>query len=77
VARLTVLGTPRFEPPAAYAQVVAQAFSQRRKTLRNSLRQMLDADAWAQCGVDPAARPEVIAPEGFARLAALARPDGL
>jgi 16S rRNA (adenine1518-N6/adenine1519-N6)-dimethyltransferase len=74
VARLDVLQEPRFTPPPAYAAIVAQAFSQRRKTLRNSLRAMLAADAWEQSGVDPGARPETLSPQQFARLAELAAP---
>jgi 16S rRNA (adenine1518-N6/adenine1519-N6)-dimethyltransferase len=53
-----------------YARVVAAAFSQRRKTLRNSLSALLDAEAITAAGVDPSARPESLPPEAFARLAA-------
>lgn len=72
VARLTVLPAPRFEVPAAYATVVARAFSQRRKTLRNSLRGIVEAPAMLAADVDPGARPETLSPRQFARLAALA-----
>jgi 16S rRNA (adenine1518-N6/adenine1519-N6)-dimethyltransferase len=67
---------PLAEPPfplndrRAFAQVVAAAFSQRRKTLRNSLRGLLPAEAIAAAGIDPGARPETVAPAGFAALAA-------
>jgi 16S rRNA (adenine1518-N6/adenine1519-N6)-dimethyltransferase len=74
VARLDVLDEPRFEVPPAYAAVVAAAFNQRRKTLRNSLRHLLEPADFAACGVDPGARPEVLAPADFAALAALAHP---
>jgi 16S rRNA (adenine1518-N6/adenine1519-N6)-dimethyltransferase len=77
VARLQVLPTPRFALPAAYARVVAAAFSQRRKTLRNSLRALLPAEAWEMTGIDPGARAEVLSPEQFATLAALAHPAAL
>lgn len=77
VARLTVLTEPRFAVPPAYAQVVAKAFSQRRKTLRNSLRNVVSGDAWSRAAVDPGARPEDLAPESFALLAALAEPPVL
>jgi len=76
VARLTVLREPLFVVPPLFAPLVAQAFSQRRKTLRNSLRGLLDAPAIAAAGVDPAARPETLAPAQFAQLAALARSTG-
>jgi 16S rRNA (adenine1518-N6/adenine1519-N6)-dimethyltransferase len=70
---------PLAEPPfllddrRAFAQVVAAAFSQRRKTLRNSLRGLLPAEAIAAAGIDPGARPETVAPAGFAALAARCR----
>jgi len=66
---------PHPEPPvqigdmARFEQLVAQAFSMRRKTLRNSLRGLLDADAIAAAGVDPGLRPEVLTLEQFAALA--------
>lgn len=77
VARLTVLPEPRFGVPPAFAAVVAAAFSQRRKMLRNSLRALVPDAAYAACGVDPSARPETLAPRDFAALAALAPPAGL
>ena len=58
--------------------VVRAAFSQRRKTLRNSLTRTgafgapgaAVLDAFAEAGIDPARRPETLALEEFARLAA-------
>jgi 16S rRNA (adenine1518-N6/adenine1519-N6)-dimethyltransferase len=70
VARLTVRTEPAFTLAPTYAAVVAAAFSQRRKTLRNALRSWLDADAISACGIDPGARPETLAPAEFGRLAA-------
>jgi 16S rRNA (adenine1518-N6/adenine1519-N6)-dimethyltransferase len=67
---------PHPEPPfpladrRAYAAVVAAAFSQRRKTLRNSLSALLEPARIEAAGVDPAARPETLPPERFAALAA-------
>ena len=52
-----------------FAAVVSAAFSQRRKTLRNALRQLLSEAQILAAGIDPAARAEVIAPTGFAALA--------
>ena len=69
VARLTVREAPAFAVDDRYGRVVAAAFSQRRKTLRNGLRTLLDAEAIAACGIDPGARPEVLAPAAFAALA--------
>lgn len=56
--------------PGAYARVVAAAFAQRRKTLRNSLAGLLDVERIAAAGVDPQARPETLPAERFAALAA-------
>jgi 16S rRNA (adenine1518-N6/adenine1519-N6)-dimethyltransferase len=72
VARVEFLREPRFAVPSAYPSIVAAAFSQRRKTLRNSLRRWLSPAAIAACGVDPAARAETLAPAQFATLAASA-----
>jgi 16S rRNA (adenine1518-N6/adenine1519-N6)-dimethyltransferase len=77
VARLTVLTTPSFEVPDHFAAIVAQAFSQRRKTLRNSLRAHIALDDFNTAGVDPAARPETLTPQQFAALAKLAVPGQL
>ena len=77
VARLEVLSEPRFVVPPAYAAIVAAAFAQRRKTLRNSLRQHLEPGAFAACDIDPGARPETLPPAAFAALAALAHPAPL
>ncbi|HPF58074.1 MAG TPA: 16S rRNA (adenine(1518)-N(6)/adenine(1519)-N(6))-dimethyltransferase RsmA [Candidatus Competibacteraceae bacterium] len=51
-----------------FAEVVRQAFSQRRKTLRNSLCGLLDADRIKAAGVDPGARPETLDLAAFAAL---------
>lgn len=67
-------------PPAAEGslfRLVAAAFGQRRKTLRNALRAALpDLDprtleeALSQSGIDPQRRAETLAPEEFLRLCA-------
>lgn len=67
---------PHAEPPFAvpdpgrFARLVAQAFSMRRKTLRNALKGFVTAAAIEQAGIDPQARPETVSPAGFAALAA-------
>lgn len=73
VARIQVYEQPRFAVDARFARVVQAAFSQRRKTLRNALRNEFDAAAIAACGIDPSARPETLAPAQFAQLALAAR----
>ncbi len=54
---------------ADFASLVKQAFAQRRKTLRNNLKPLLDADRIAALGIDPATRAETLALADFARLA--------
>ena len=69
VLRLTVRREPLFPVSAHYARVVAAAFAQRRKTLRNALSQMLTAAEISACGLDPGARPGTLAPQAFNTLA--------
>jgi 16S rRNA (adenine1518-N6/adenine1519-N6)-dimethyltransferase len=70
VARLRVRREPAFAVPKAFAQTVSAAFSQRRKTLRNALRPLMDAETIIAAGIDPGARPETLSPAQFAALAA-------
>ena len=58
------------DPERVHA-IVKAAFGQRRKTLANSLKQLLDSDAIGRAGVDPKARAETLAPMDFVRLAQL------
>lgn len=58
------------EQPRLYANVVAAAFSQRRKTLRNALKPLLSQEEIRAAGIDPGARAETVAASGFAALAA-------
>lgn len=55
--------------PARLYAIVKAAFAQRRKTLGNALRQLMDADAIRVANVDPKARAETLAPGDFVRLA--------
>ncbi|MBK1649566.1 16S rRNA (adenine(1518)-N(6)/adenine(1519)-N(6))-dimethyltransferase RsmA [Rhabdochromatium marinum] len=55
--------------PAQHATLVAAAFAQRRKTLRNSLRQWITPPVFEQAGIDPGARAETLSVGDFARLA--------
>jgi 16S rRNA (adenine1518-N6/adenine1519-N6)-dimethyltransferase len=67
----------RIEQPRCYANVVAAAFSQRRKTLRNALKAILSQEEIRAAGIDPGVRAETIPAAGFAALAAqLARKTG-
>jgi 16S rRNA (adenine1518-N6/adenine1519-N6)-dimethyltransferase len=50
-------------------RLVAQAFSRRRKTLRNALEGYLDETGLREAGLDPGARPETVDVGGFVRAA--------
>ncbi len=71
VARLSPLHDAR--PPLTderlFAEIVAAAFGQRRKTLRNALKTLVSAVQLEQAGIDPAARGETLAVADFVRLA--------
>ena len=55
---------------ALFRQVVRQAFSQRRKTLKNSLGSFEGiGDALLKAGIDPKQRPERLSIEDFVRIA--------
>ncbi|MDQ7089644.1 MAG: 16S rRNA (adenine(1518)-N(6)/adenine(1519)-N(6))-dimethyltransferase RsmA [Methylococcales bacterium] len=49
--------------------IVTAAFSQRRKTIRNSLKKHLNEDQIKQLGIDPKVRAEEVGLEDFAKLA--------
>ena len=51
------------------ANMVRQAFTQRRKTLRNALGQYLTPADWDATGIDPARRPETLSVAEFVALA--------
>ncbi len=52
-----------------FAEIVARAFGQRRKTLRNTLKGLVEAEVMAGLGIDPQRRGETLSVEEFARLA--------
>jgi len=52
----------------ALARLVSHVFTQRRKTLRNSLKGMLVEDGFENAGVDPMARPETLTLAQFVAL---------
>ena len=68
---------PHREPPVrisskeAFDRLVIQAFSMRRKTLRNSLRGMLDVSLIESAGIDPGLRADALGLEQFAALSNL------
>jgi 16S rRNA (adenine1518-N6/adenine1519-N6)-dimethyltransferase len=69
VVRLTVRPAAPFVLSPHYAQVVAAAFAQRRKTLRNALSRLMDRAQIVACGLDPGTRPETLSPADFNTLA--------
>ncbi len=66
--------TPRSEPAVKvddevlFAKVVTQAFSQRRKTIRNTLKPFMTGDEISSLDIDPGLRAEVLDLEAFAWL---------
>lgn len=61
----------RIDDMGTFERLVSQAFSMRRKTLRNSLKGMLNPKQIESCGVDAGARPETLSLEQFACLSGL------
>ena len=55
---------------ARFDAVVAAAFSQRRKTLSNALKPLMDAERIRAAGIDPSLRAERLHARDFAKLAA-------
>ena len=70
IVRLTPHSTPPVDAdPKALGRVVTQAFMQRRKTLRNALRDLFTEDDLRASDIDPGARAETLSLEAYARLA--------
>ncbi len=68
--RLTPHHRVPFDIPdrALFDRIVAQAFSQRRKTLRNSLGKIMTSQQIESAGVDPSLRPEALGIDDYASL---------
>ena len=71
---------PHTQPPVdvdadKLSNLVSKAFAQRRKTLRNNLKDILDTEAIQTLDIDPGIRPEQLSLDEFARLARAANPD--
>jgi len=64
---------PRENPPGVdfktLERVVKQAFSQRRKTLKNNLKGVFSAEQLEQLGLDPQQRPETVRVDQYLQLA--------
>lgn len=59
----------RIEDAALFDRLVRQAFSQRRKTLRNALRDYISSDTMLTLAIDPGLRAEQLSVEDFVKLA--------
>ena len=72
VARLTPLRerAPRIADRPRFDAVVAAAFSQRRKTLRNAVAALVTPAQFAAAGLDPQRRGETLSVDEFVALAA-------
>ena len=57
--------------PVRLNRIVTQAFSQRRKTLRNNFKDTVDEGTFESLGIDPAARAETLSLDHFVALATL------
>lgn len=77
IVRLIPHASPPFpaNDEKLFARLVNQAFSQRRKTLRNNMKGLLDAAAIEALGIDPGCRPETLSLEQFVALANAASND--
>ena len=73
VVRLRPLGeaAPALADAVLFARVVAAAFAQRRKTLRNALSGLCEVEIMRAAAVDPTARGETLGVADFVRLANL------
>lgn len=73
MVRLVPHATPpvHIESLDNFKRLVSQAFTMRRKTLRNCMRGLLDENQIQSAGIDPGLRPEALGLEQFAALASL------
>jgi 16S rRNA (adenine1518-N6/adenine1519-N6)-dimethyltransferase len=76
VVRLTPLPEADIAPvdEKLFAMVVTRAFGARRKTLRNALSSLIEAQGLQELGIDPGLRPENVSPDDYIRISiAIAR----
>ena len=71
VVRLVPLGDakPEIDDVPLFGRIVAAAFGQRRKTMRNALSAICDEAGLCRVDIDPGARGETLSVEAFVRLA--------
>jgi 16S rRNA (adenine1518-N6/adenine1519-N6)-dimethyltransferase len=68
IVRMRPIASPLACEQARLEQVVTQAFSQRRKVIRNSLSGLFTEQQLVAAGIDPQARPETISLEQYVAL---------
>ncbi len=71
VVRLIPYASPPWpaNDPSWLSRLVAQAFSQRRKAIRNSLKALIDPQVFADTGIDPGLRPDHLSVADYVTLA--------
>ncbi len=75
VVRLVPYASPphRADDENWFGLVVNTAFQQRRKTLRNAVKRLMDAETIEKAGLDPNQRPETLSVANFVALANCAK----
>jgi 16S rRNA (adenine1518-N6/adenine1519-N6)-dimethyltransferase len=70
VVRMVPLGEGRLvaKDEALFERIVLAAFTQRRKTLRNAARALVEPDAFVRAGIDPGRRGETLSVREFVAL---------
>jgi len=73
IVRLTPLPADKdvISDHASFAEIVTTSFGQRRKTLRNNLKKIMDVEQIESTGIDPGCRAETLSVDDFRRLAEL------
>ncbi len=71
IVRMIPLAAPLACDQARLEAIVTQAFSQRRKVIRNCLAPLFNESQLEQAGIDPGLRPEAVALEQYVALARL------
>ncbi|WP_395404878.1 16S rRNA (adenine(1518)-N(6)/adenine(1519)-N(6))-dimethyltransferase RsmA [Pseudoduganella sp. UC29_106] len=71
IVRMIPIDNPLPVDPARLEAVVAKAFSQRRKVIRNCVAGMFTEEQLVQAGINPADRPEAVPVESYIALANL------
>lgn len=71
IVRMRPIESPLACEQARLEQVVTQAFSQRRKVIRNSLSGLFTEQQLIAAGIDPQARPETVSLEQYVALTRL------